>query len=147
MKECAQSFIEALGDETGLSSMARSRLESTAKAFEGLLSKSSNRLVIDFGEKGVNVDALVTLADQQADELMTNAFSRKTLEADAEAARLMANAGYDVAEYKTVREAAEVRRHREAPPADERVKFVEEAISKSNTLPKSGGVKPSLLAK
>lgn len=148
MKECAESFIKALGDETGLSSMARSRLESTAKAFEGLLSKSSNGF-IDFGEKGVNVDALVTLADQQADALLTNAFSREAeLEADGEAARLLANAGYDVAEYKKLLaklpRAGVIGKH---PPTDERVKFVEDAIAKSNTLPRSGGAKPTLKLK
>lgn len=145
-RECAGSFMKALGDETGLSSMARARLESTAKAFEGLLEKSSNGF-IDFGEKGVNVDALVTLVDQQADELLTNAYSREAeLEADAEAARLVANAGYDVAEYKKLLaklpRAGVIGKH---PPTDERTKFVEDALAKSKTLPTSGGVKPPLL--
>ncbi|MDP1917391.1 MAG: M48 family metalloprotease [Myxococcales bacterium] len=145
-RECAGSFIKALGDETGLSSMARARLESTAKAFDGLLSKSTNGF-IDFGEKGVNVDALVTLVDEQADAMLTNAYAREAeLEADAEAARLMANAGYDVGEYKKLLaklpRAGVIGKH---PPTDERTKFVEDALAKAKTLPTSGGVKPALL--
>ncbi len=150
VKECSTSFIKALGDETGLSTMMRERVEGTAKTFEGLLKKNAGAF-IDFGEQGVNTNALVTLADGVADTLLSTAFSRETeLEADAEAARLMANAGYDATEYQKVlsklpRGGGPIGKH---PPPEERKSFVGDALKKLNAeklAPSAAGAKPPLL--